>query len=200
MQINTTVLQLNDAMTKKWPRLVPWLPMVRFLMATRENVEKAGIRCYCAFADSDRNVVLIKEDCETLDEETVVVILFHEIAHAIYPDWDEAKCDAFAALHTSPEALEKARKQTDELREQLLKSKVDWSSQFIFDDSDAMWENITKLSVGTKLRIPDSDDEVIATIVYSDPDAGVIVETRINGKTDTLEHYDTKCRLVTQVF
>ncbi len=54
------------------------------LLASRRDVETEGISSVCAFADTtNRKIVLIEEDCDQLSNESIRVILFHELAHII---------------------------------------------------------------------------------------------------------------------
>ena len=97
MQINATVIQLKPEILEQNPKLKLWAPIIKFLMVTRAEVERCGIKAVCAFSEAgEKTVCLIPEDLTEIPDEAISAIIFHEIAHAIYGDWDEAKCDEFA--------------------------------------------------------------------------------------------------------
>lgn len=200
MEMKATVIQLKPEMLEQNPKLKLWAPIIKFLMVTRAEVERCGLRVVCAFSEAgEKTVCLIPEDLAEIPDEAIGAILFHEIAHAIYGDWDEEKCDEFARLHTSPELVDTARAATEQLVKKL-RSKIDWENQMIFDGSDQMWCRLKAATVGTRFVNHDDDDEVVATVVYNDPKAGCIIETRVNGEVDTVDHYDYGCKISQQVY
>lgn len=87
---------------------------------TRAAAEAAGIDSVCAFADtSNRYVVLIEDDCNTLSNESIRVIMCHELAHILIPSINEDQADEFAARFTNPAAVRTAREETENVRERI---------------------------------------------------------------------------------
>ena len=187
MEMKATVIQLKPEMLEQNPKLKLWAPIIKFLMVTRAEVERCGLRVVCAFSEAgEKTVCLIPEDLAEIPDEAIGAILFHEI-------------DEFARLHTSPELVDTARAATEQLVKKL-RSKIDWENQMIFDGSDQMWCRLKAATVGTRFVNHDDDDEVVATVVYNDPKAGCIIETRVNGEVDTVDHYDYGCKISQQVY
>ena len=90
---------------------------VEVFSCTRAAAEMAGIESVCAFADTiHKYVVLIEDDCATLSNESVRVILCHELAHVLIPSIGEEQADEFAARFTNPTAVKTARQETEKVR------------------------------------------------------------------------------------
>lgn len=199
MKINATVIKLKPEILEANPKLQLWAQVIKFLMVTRAEVERCGLKAVCAFSEAgEKTVCLIPEDLAEIPDEVIGAIIFHEIAHAIYGDWDEAKCDEFARLHTSPELVDAARVATDQLVKKL-QSNIDWEHQMVFDGSDPMWCSLKTATVGTRFVAHD-EDEIVYTVVYNDPKAGCILERRVNGEVDTVVHYDYLTKVSQQVY
>ena len=87
---------------------------------TRAEAEAAGINSVCAFADpTNRYIVLIEDDCQTLSPETIRVIMCHELAHVITPSITEEQADEFASRFTNLAAVKTAREETEKVRERI---------------------------------------------------------------------------------
>lgn len=90
---------------------------VQVFSCTRAEAEANNISSVCAFADTtNRYVVLIEDDCATLSNESVRVILCHELAHVLIPSINEDQADEFAARFTNPKAVQIAREETEKVR------------------------------------------------------------------------------------
>lgn len=94
---------------------------VQTFSCTRAAAEAEGINnVFCAFADSsNRYIVLIEDDCVTLSNESIIVILCHELAHILIPSISEEQADEFASRFTNPTAVKTAREETDKVRERI---------------------------------------------------------------------------------
>lgn len=93
---------------------------VEVFSCTRTAAEAAGIASVCAFADTtNRFVVLIEDDCQTLSNESIRVIMCHELAHVIIPSISEDQADEFAARFINPAAVRTARDETERVRERI---------------------------------------------------------------------------------
>lgn len=94
---------------------------VQVFSCTRVAAEAEGINSvYCAFADPvNRYVVLIEDDCTTLSNESIRVILCHELAHILVPSISEEQADEFASRFTNPTAVKTAREETEKVRERI---------------------------------------------------------------------------------
>lgn len=93
---------------------------VQAFSCTRAAAEAEGINSVCAFADpTNRYVVLIEDDCTTLSNESIRVILCHELAHVIIHSLAEEQADEFAARFTNPAAVKTAREETERIRERI---------------------------------------------------------------------------------
>lgn len=90
---------------------------VQAFSCTQAAAEAVGIGSVCAFADTtNRYVVLIEDDCQTLSNESVRVIMCHELAHVLIPSISEDQADEFAARFTNPKAVQIAREETEKVR------------------------------------------------------------------------------------
>lgn len=90
---------------------------VQAFTCSRAEAEANDITCVCAFADTtNRYVVLIEDDCNTLSNESIRVIMCHELAHILIPSIHEDQADEFAARFTNPAAVRKAREETEQVR------------------------------------------------------------------------------------
>lgn len=90
---------------------------VQVFSCTRAAAEAVGIESVCAFADtSNRYVILIEDDCEVLSNESIRVIMCHELAHVLIPSLAEEQADEFAARFTNQAAVRKAREETERVR------------------------------------------------------------------------------------
>jgi Zn-dependent protease with chaperone function len=90
---------------------------VEVFSCTRAAAEAAGISSVCAFADTtNKYVVLIEDDCQSLSPESIRTIMCHELAHVIIPSIDEAQADEFAARFVNPKAVQIAREETEKVR------------------------------------------------------------------------------------
>lgn len=94
---------------------------VEVFSCTRAAAEAAGITSvFCAFSDpANRLVVLIEDDCDTLSNESVRVILCRELAHVIIPSLAKEQADEFAAGFTNPAAVKKALGEMERIRERI---------------------------------------------------------------------------------
>lgn len=98
---------------------------VQAFVCTRAEAEAAGISSVCAFADTtNRYVVLIEDDCRTLSNESIRVIMCHELAHVLIPSIREDQADEFAARFTNPAAVKTAREETEKIRERIRHARV----------------------------------------------------------------------------
>jgi len=98
---------------------------VEVFACTRAEAEANDIASVCAFADTtNRYVVLIEDDCNTLSNESIRVIMCHELAHVIIPSISESQADEFAARFTNPAAVQTAREETERVRERIRYARV----------------------------------------------------------------------------
>lgn len=98
---------------------------VQAFSCTRAAAEAEGISSVCAFADTtNRFVILIEDDCNTLSNESIRVIMCHELAHVIIPSISESQADEFAARFTNPAAVRTAREETERVRERIRYARV----------------------------------------------------------------------------
>lgn len=91
---------------------------VQAFSCTRAAAEAEGINnVFCGFADpTNRYIVLIEDDCTTLSNESIRVILCHELAHILVPSISEEQADEFASRFTNLAAVRKAREETEQMR------------------------------------------------------------------------------------
>ena len=93
---------------------------VQAFSCTRAAAEAAEISSVCAFADTtNRYVVLIEDDCQTLSNESIRAIMCHELAHILIPSIREDQADEFAGRFTSPAIVKTAREETERVRERI---------------------------------------------------------------------------------
>lgn len=93
---------------------------VQVFSCTRAAAEAAGITSVCGFADTtNRYVVLIEDDCQTLSNESIRTIMCHELAHVLIPSISEDQADEFASRFTNPAAVRTAREETERVRKRI---------------------------------------------------------------------------------
>ena len=93
---------------------------VEVFACTRAEAEANDITSVCAFADTtNRYVVLIEDDCNALSNESIKVIMCHELAHILIPTICEDQADEFAARFLNQAAVRKAREETELVREHI---------------------------------------------------------------------------------
>ena len=93
---------------------------VQVFTCSRKEAEASGITSVCAFADTtNRYIVLIEDDCESLSSESIKAIMCHELAHIAVPSISEEQADEFAARFTNPAAVRTAREETERVRQRI---------------------------------------------------------------------------------
>lgn len=94
---------------------------VQAFSCTRTEAEAAGItNVVCSFSDCTNNyVIIIEDDCATLSNESIRVILCRELAHVLIPSLAAEQADEFAARFTNQATVKKAHDEMEKVCERI---------------------------------------------------------------------------------